>query len=151
MRPAVVVVVQPSNDRPAGLSTGGDPQPDAPALDYPSGIDVVHVAHRQAVLEVMAKCLTVQLLLDRLDLPGHGWMAVDHWSGDDHAVGIARDGTPRRLVYVSTFAKGLDRYAYECEVPSGPGDTDYAVVGCSDDVSYDELRHVVEVHVGESS
>ncbi|HTN99286.1 MAG TPA: hypothetical protein VL068_01320 [Microthrixaceae bacterium] len=74
---------------------------------------------------------------------------INHWDGDDCAVGIARSGIPRRLVYVSTFEKSPDRYAYECETPVGPNDSDCEVVWRSDDVTYDELLQVIEGHLGE--
>lgn len=96
----------------------------------------------------MRKCLAIQALLDRLDLPGHGWGAVDHWEADDCAVGIAHEGAPRRLVYVSMFEKRADRYAFECEVPAGPDETDYDVIESAEDVTYNDLQRVIEAHLG---
>jgi hypothetical protein len=95
----------------------------------------------------LAKDASILAMLDRLDLAGHGWVIVDNWDGDECAVGIARAGQPRRLVYVSTFETGPDRYDYECEEPIGEDQTDYRVVARGTAPSLKELRSVLIRHL----
>lgn len=91
---------------------------------------------------------SILALLSALEPQRRGWVVVDHWRGDRCAVGVARASEPRRLVYVSTFARGAGRYDYECELPSGPGETDYDSVDRGENVSYDQLLGVLLRHLG---
>ncbi len=91
---------------------------------------------------------TITNLLSALDLSERGWQIVDHWGGDTCAVGIARTSEPRRLVYVSTFSNAPGRYDYECEVPSGPEDSDFETVERGESVTYDRLLDALARHLG---
>ena len=86
-------------------------------------------------------------LLSALDLERRGWTVVDHWEADTCAIGLARPSDLRRLVYVSTFNKAAGRYDYECELPSGPEDTEYESTDRREDVTYDELVKALERHL----
>ncbi len=90
---------------------------------------------------------TITQLLVALDLERRGWMIVDNWDADLCAVGIARPSEPRRLVYVSTFNQPEGRYYYECDVPSGPLETDFERTDKGDSVTYDELLIVLVRHL----
>ena len=86
-------------------------------------------------------------LLDALKLPDRGWREVDHWDGDTCAVGIARTGQRRPLVYVSVWTLPPGRYYFECETPTGPDATDYEVVEKGEDVDFDALLCAMERHL----
>lgn len=95
----------------------------------------------------LAKDTSILAMLDRLDLAVHGWVIVDNWDGDECAVGIAKGGCLRRLVYVSTFETGPDQYDYECEEPVGEDETDYRVVDRGTASSLEDLRSILRRHL----
>lgn len=86
-------------------------------------------------------------LLDRFGLADRGWITLPHWDADLCAVGIARAGAPRQLVYVCTFGRASDRFDFACEVPTGPHDTDYEVTTTGTDVDFETLRRAIERHL----
>lgn len=86
-------------------------------------------------------------LLARLELSRRAWIVVDHWDADLHAIGIAHREDPRRLVYISTFDEPPDTYYFECEVPTGPDETDYESGHSKEHVSFAELRAAMEAHL----
>lgn len=94
-----------------------------------------------------AKAPSIVALLERLDLDSRGWEVLDHWNADECAVGITRAGQRRRLVYVSTYERGPERYYYECEVPVGRGDDQYEVTDRGEDVDFETLVKVLESHL----
>lgn len=95
----------------------------------------------------LAKDRSIRQLVSLLDLGQRGWTLVDHWEADLCAVGIASDAEPRRLVYVSTYAKAPGTYDYECEVPNGAQPTEYQTVASGEDASLVELVAVLERHL----
>jgi len=94
-----------------------------------------------------SKDSSIERLLKALPLKERAWVIVDHWDGDLLAVGIARKDEPRRLVYVSTRNAGKGKYYYECEVPSGPDQTDYSVTDEGDEVDFDTLLRAMTKHL----
>ena len=88
-------------------------------------------------------------LLSALDLERRGWAVVDHWEGDACAVGVARTSDPRRLVYVSAFNKERGTYDYECEMPSGPSNTDYMTTDRGENVTFQTLLRALQRHLKE--
>ncbi len=98
----------------------------------------------------LAKDPSILGLLDRLDLRAHGWVVVDNWDADECAIGIAREEWPRRLVYISTFDMGPDRYAYDCEEPTGPDLTDYVVVNRGVVAGLQALKSVIRQHLDDN-
>ncbi|MGI8794689.1 MAG: hypothetical protein ACR2H3_16200 [Acidimicrobiales bacterium] len=96
---------------------------------------------------MLAKAPSIIALLEALDLDRRGWEVVDHWDADECALGIAGRGQPRRLVYVSTFQRGPERYDYECEVPGGPDIEQYEVTIRGEDVCLETLVAVLESHL----
>lgn len=92
----------------------------------------------------------LQELIARLELTSRGWLVVDHWDADLHAVGLATTRDPRRLAYVSTFMRTAGRFDYECETPAGPGpeDDSYTTTASGQDVDYDTLLRALETHLG---
>jgi hypothetical protein len=76
---------------------------------------------------------------------------VDHWEGDAYAIGVTRSVQPRRLVYISTFGNENGRYDFECEVPSGPAETDYDTTNRGQNVTYEELLLALEQHLDSGS
>lgn len=97
----------------------------------------------------MTKDDSILTLLQKLQLEACDWTVVDHWEADLCALGIARCGRPRHLVYVSTYEKGAGRYAYACEAPAGSDETDFVVSAKADDASFDELVAAIEKHLTE--
>ncbi|RME50659.1 MAG: hypothetical protein D6790_20950 [Caldilineae bacterium] len=96
----------------------------------------------------MVKDRSILDLLALIDLASNGWISVDHWDADLCAIGIAKMGDPRRLVYVSTFERLPGRYDYECEVKAGPNAEDYVTVDSGEDVDLERLRQVLRRHLG---
>jgi hypothetical protein len=94
-----------------------------------------------------SKHRSIVQLLDRLAMAERGWVETDTWDGDLCAVGIARLGAPRPLVYVSVWNLPPGRYYYECETPTGPDATDYEVVERGEDVDFETLRRAMERHL----
>jgi hypothetical protein len=94
------------------------------------------------------KDASIRDLVGELDLDARNWVVVDHWEADQCAISIASRRDPRRLVYVSSDGKQPRRFAYQCEVPSGPEETDYRTVDAAHDVSVPELIAVLERHLG---
>jgi hypothetical protein len=97
----------------------------------------------------LAKDPSILALLDRLDLSAHNWLIVDHWDADECAIGIARADQPRRLVYISTFETGPDRYAYDCEEPNGVEETGHVVVDRGVVSGMSALEAVLRRHLDE--
>lgn len=91
---------------------------------------------------------TIAKLLNELHLDRRGWMIVDHWATDLMAIGIAKEGDPRRLVYVSTYAKKPGLYYYECEEPNGIEVSEYKTTEKGDDVDLTKLVNALERHLG---
>ena len=89
----------------------------------------------------------ITALLEWLELPARGWIVVDHWDADLCAIGLARADAPRRLVYVSVWRRAVDRFDYECEVPTGPDPTDYRVIATAEDVDLATLVRVLDDHL----
>ena len=89
-------------------------------------------------------------LLQALSLEERGWVVVDHWDADLFAIGIARKGHPRRLVYISTFKKSPGRYYYECEVPTSSDDAAYLTTSSAEDVDLDTLIRAMSLHLSMS-
>ena len=97
----------------------------------------------------MDKDLSIIALLERLRLEERGWEIVDDWDADMCAVGIAKVGSPRRLVYVSTFKCPLERYYYDCEEPgASERPDDYHVTETGEGVDFATLLRVMERHLG---
>lgn len=96
----------------------------------------------------LIKDATILSLMKRLDVPRRGWIIVDSWAADECAVGVARSGNPRRLVYISTFGMASDRYAYECEEPAGFDETDYVTTDRGAGVTFEALLKAIESHLG---
>lgn len=104
----------------------------------------VHRASRARV----PKHTSIVRVVATLRLAERGWIETDHWDADLCAVGIARSGGPRQLVYISTWKKRPGRYYFECEAPNGPAPTDYEVVSQGDDVDFETLLAAMERHLG---
>lgn len=94
------------------------------------------------------KCQELSSFLELIDLSERDWKVVDYWESDFCAVGLSRQGEPKRLVYISTFNRASGRYSFECEVLTGPDPTDYSVVDSSEDAGFDELLEALEQHLG---
>ncbi len=94
------------------------------------------------------KATSILRVLALLRLADRGWVEADSWDGDLCAIGIARSGDPRKLVYISTWKKGPGRYYFECEIPTGPDPTDYEVVAQGNDVDFETLLAAMERHLG---
>ena len=88
----------------------------------------------------LAKDDSILAVLERPKLATRGWRVVDHWDADRRAIGIAAEGYPRRLVYVSTF--GL-------APADGVGADAYGVVAAGDAVELDVLERAIEAHLGQ--
>ncbi len=88
-------------------------------------------------------------LIAALHLRERGWAVVepDPWEADLVAIGIRGRDQPRQLVYISTFKRAPGRYDYECETPTGSGETDYLVVEEGADVSFDEMLKAMIRHL----
>jgi hypothetical protein len=86
-------------------------------------------------------------LLAVLSLDSRGWTVTDNWEADLCAIGIAKKGQPRRLVYVSTFGKKPGRYDYECEDPVSEALDDYVTVDRGKDVDFRTLMEALERHL----
>jgi hypothetical protein len=92
---------------------------------------------------------SIDTLLRTLSLEDRGWMVVDNWDADLFAIGIARRGHPRRLVYISTFKQGSGRYYYECEVPTGLDDGNYLTTSSAEGVDLDTLIRAMKQHLSD--
>jgi hypothetical protein len=90
---------------------------------------------------------SINNFLDKLVFKKKGWVIVDHWEGDECAVGIANQTDHRKLVYVSTFAKKPGLFDFECEAPIGLDETEYAVSLEGKDVDLEELLKILENHL----
>ena len=88
-------------------------------------------------------------LVDRLNLQTRDWVVVDHWDADRCAIGIARRGDERRLVYVSCFDQEPGKYNYECETPDGPDLDDYRTTGEGQSVEFADLVRRLEDHLNQ--
>jgi hypothetical protein len=86
-------------------------------------------------------------LLSTLQMAERSWEVVDHWEGDRCAIGIGRKDHSQRLVYISTYDKGLGRYDFECEVQHGDAPDSYSVVEHGGDVGYDALLDAIKKHL----
>ena len=93
------------------------------------------------------KHMDVHRLIRQLSLPERRWVLLDHWDGDQLAIGIAAASNRRRLVYVSIDPAQPDRYNYICEVPNGPEPTEFEHGRSDDNVSYDDLVAALEEHL----
>jgi len=92
---------------------------------------------------------SIDTLLRALSLEDRGWMVVDNWDADLFAIGIARRGHPRRLVYISTFKQSPGRYYYECEVPTSVDDGDYLTTSSAEDVDLESLIRAMTRHLSD--
>ncbi|GAB4515766.1 MAG: hypothetical protein Tsb0020_34400 [Haliangiales bacterium] len=95
----------------------------------------------------LQKDVSILRLLEHLNLSARGWMLVDYWDADRCAIGIATMAEPRRLVYVSTFARAEGRYDYACEAPAGDRLEDFTTLDEREDVDFDTLRQAMESHL----
>ncbi len=86
-------------------------------------------------------------LLDRLQISSRGWRVEDHWEADLCAIGIAKEESPRLLVYVSTYDRTSGRYDYQCETPADSGTDSYITKASGENVSYKKLLRVMEDHL----
>ncbi len=86
-------------------------------------------------------------LIARLQVNSRGWRVVDHWEADLCAIGIAKEGSPRFLVYVSTYDRASGRYDYQCETPADSGTDSYITKASGENVSYRKLLRVMEDHL----
>ncbi|MBN8610866.1 MAG: hypothetical protein J0L92_09800 [Deltaproteobacteria bacterium] len=95
----------------------------------------------------MTKHESILALIARLDLPSRGWAVMDHWEADLCALGVTSAAHPGRLVYVSTFRFGPDRYHYALELPPRDPNDVYLPAGEGDDVTFEELLDVMIEHL----
>ena len=93
---------------------------------------------------------TLQLLSSLATVFGaDGLCVVDDWEADLCAIGIAKPGADRPLLYVSTFQKEQGRYYAEVELPPEPGsELPFAQGPRFEDVSFSDLIALAEKHVG---
>ena len=96
---------------------------------------------------IINKDESINCLLKNINLKEHGWKVVDHWDGDQCAIGIANTKKPRYLVYISTFGKDKGRYDYECETPTGSEPTEYITSEKGEDVNFDEILIALQKHL----
>ena len=76
------------------------------------------------------------------------FVLADHWEPDLCAVGIASPHNTGVLVYITCYGESPDRFGYELEIPSPPGDEfPYQVVGTGSGLSFEELAGVIAEHL----
>lgn len=61
-------------------------------------------------------------LVESLGLETRGWEILDHWDADSCAIGMTSSRSKGRLVYVSTFDKGTERFDDACELRLDEGE-----------------------------
>jgi hypothetical protein len=74
---------------------------------------------------------------------------VDHWEGDDLAIGVANSGDAQRLVYIAT--SNHSQHLYDCfleRAPTPQSGVPYEDCGKFGAVSLDELAQLVSSHLG---
>jgi hypothetical protein len=75
-------------------------------------------------------------------------VVVDHWEGDECAIGVSRPEEPNRLVYLSTWNRPPGRYLVELEIaPSEGSDLPYNIARRYEDVGRDALLSIVRQHL----
>lgn len=79
---------------------------------------------------------------------GDGLKVADHWEGDLMSVGVARPGSPDRLVHFSTFQRASGRYYVDLESPApATSELPYEQGDTFDDVDFEELVTIVSRHL----
>ena len=77
-----------------------------------------------------------------------GFVLADHWEQDMCAVGISSPRNSSVLIYISCYGEVPDRFWYELELPSPPGDEfPYQVAGSGTASSLGELTDIVAGHL----